>query len=220
MAGKSKRISCDENCKYKEVYQMYEAAYNSAWNEFSRQTGIIMMLSSFEIATGFLYFGTISKCDVGAGLILTIIALALIAFEVYLSAITLSMRMKSKRLLRKYRISLSNIAANKVTEHLYRIQAIEDVKNENDPVARKIRLHCIDDNGNEADICINLNESYWLDENNNNILSTGGVVSKLFFSDDGDKTGVILFFNDDGDKTGVIKYSINDKVVYAKESED
>lgn len=207
MAGKSKRISCDENCKYKEVYQMYEAAYNSAWNEFSRQTGIIMMLSSFEIATGFLYFGTISKCDVGAGLILTIIALALIAFEVYLSAITLSMRMKSKRLLRKYRISLSNIAANKVTEHLYRIQAIEDVKNENDPVARKIRLHCIDDNGNEADICINLNESYWLDENNNNILSTGGVVSKLFFSDD-------------GDKTGVIKYSINDKVVYAKESED
>lgn len=69
------------------------------------------------------------------------------------------------------------------------------------------KLDCIDDNGNETDICINLNESYWLDENNNNILSTGGVVSKLVFSNN-------------GDDTGVIKYSINDKIVYAKESED
>ena len=207
MAKKNKRTACDENCKYKEVYQIYEAAYNSVWNEFSFQTGIIMMLLSFVIVTGFLYFSTISKCDVGTGLILTIIAVALAAFEVYLSVITLSMRMKSKRLLRKYRISLSNIAANKVTEHLYRIQAIEDVKNENDPVARKVRLHCIDNNGNEIDICINPNKSCWLDENNNSILSTGSVVSKLFF-------------NDGGDDTGIIKYSINDKVVYAEESED
>lgn len=220
MAVKGNIADCDENCKYKEVYQICEAAYNSVWNEFGLQTGIIMMLLSFVIVTGFLYFSTISKCDVGAGLILTIIAVVLATFEIYLSVMTLSMRTKSKRLLRKYRISLSNIAANKVTEHLYRIQAIEDVKNENDPVARKIRLHCIDENGNEADICINLNESYWFDENNNNILSTGGVVSKLFFSDDGDKTGVILFFSDDGDDTGIIKYSINDKVVYTEESED
>lgn len=207
MIGKSNIADCDENCKYKEVYQIYKAAYNSVWNEFSFQTGILMMLLSFAIVTEFLYFSAISKCDIGEGSILTIIALALTAFEVHLSAIISSMRMKSKRLLRKYRISLSNIAANKVTEHLYRIQAIEDVKNENDPVARKIRLHCIDDNGNEADICINLNESYWLDENNNNILSTGGVVSKLVFSNN-------------GDDTGIIKYSINDKIVYAKKSED
>ena len=207
MIGKSNIADCDETCKYKEVYQIYKAAYNSAWNEFSFQTGIIMVLLSFVIVTDFLYFSTISKCDVGAGSILTIIAVVLATFEVYLSAITLSMRMKSKRLLRKYRISLSNIAANKVTEHLYRIQAIKDVKNENDFVARKIRLHCIDDNGNETDICINLNESYWLDENNNNILSTGGVVSKLVFSNN-------------GDDTGIIKYSINDKVVYTEESED
>lgn len=207
VAVKSKRVNYDESCKYKEVYQICEAAYNSAWNEFGLQTGILMMLLSFVIVTGFLYFSTISKCDVGAGLILTIIAVVLATFEVYLSAITLSMRMKSKRLLRKYRISLSNIAANKVTEHLYRIRAIEDVKNENDPVARKIRLHCIDDDGNEADICINPNERCWFDKNDNNILSTDGVVSKLFFSDD-------------GDEIGVIKYSINDKVIYAEESED
>ena len=207
VAVKSKRVNCDESCKYKEVYQICEAAYNSAWNEFGLQTGILMMLLSFVIVTGFLYFSTISKCDVGAGLILTIIAVVLATFEVYLSAITLSMRMKSKRLLRKYIISLSNIAANKVTEHLYRIRAIEDVKNENDPVARKIRLHCIDDDGNEADICINPNERCWFDKNDNNILSTDGVVSKLFFSDD-------------GDEIGVIKYSINDKVIYAEESED
>lgn len=70
------------------------------------------------------------------------------------------------------------------------------------------------------DVYIDPNKSYWLDENNNNILSTGGVVSKLFFSNDGDKTGVILFFSDDGDDTGIIKYSINDKVVYTEESED
>ena len=207
VAVKSKRVNYDESCKYKEVYQICEAAYNSAWNEFGLQTGILMMLLSFVIVTGFLYFSTISKCDVGAGLILTIIAVVLATFEVYLSAITLSMRMKSKRLLRKYRISLSNIAANKVTEHLYRIRAIEDVKNENDPVARKIRLHCIDDDGNEADICINPNERCWFNKNDNNILSTDGVVSKLFFSDD-------------GDEIGVIKYSINDKVIYAEESED
>lgn len=207
MAAKSKRVNCDESCKYKEVYQICEAAYNSAWNEFSLQTGILMMLLSFVIVTDFLYFSTISKCDVGAGLILTIIAVILATFEIYLSVITLSMRMKSKRLLRKYGISLSNIAANKVTEHLYRIQAIEDVKNENTPVVRKARLHCIDDNGNETDICINPNKSCWLDENNNSILSTGSVISKLFF-------------NDDGDDIGVIKYSINDKIVYAEESED
>ena len=40
-----------------------------------------------------------------------------------------------------------------------------------------------------------------------NILSTGGVVSKLVFSNN-------------GDDTGIIKYSINDKIVYAKKSED
>lgn len=207
MAVKSNIADCDENCKYKEVYQVYKAAYNSAWNEFSFQTGIIMMLLSFVIATGFLYFRTISECDVGAGLILTIIAVALATFEVYLSAITLSMRTKSKRLLRKYRISLLNIAANKVTEHLYRIQAIEDVGNENTSVARKVRLHCIDNNGNETDICINPNKSCWLDENNNSVLSVDGVILKLVFGNN-------------GDDTGIIKYSINDKVVYAEESED
>lgn len=207
MAKKSKRTSCDENCKYKEVYQIYEAAYNSAWNEFSRQTGITMMLSSFEIATGFLYFGTISECSVGAGLILTIIAVVLAVFEVRSSTIALSMRTKLKRLLRKYRIGLSNIAANKIAEHVYRIQAIEDIKNENDFIVRKTVLHCIDDNGNEADICVNPNKSCWFDDSDNNILNTDGVVSKLFFSDD-------------NDEAGIIKYSINNKIIYVEESED
>lgn len=207
MAKKSKRTSCDENCKYKEVYQIYEAAYNSAWNEFSRQTGITMMLSSFEIATGFLYFGTISECSVGAGLILTIIAVVLAVFEVRSSTIALSMRTKLKRLLRKYRIGLSNIAANKIAEHVYRIQAIEDIKNENDLIVRKTVLHCIDDNGNETDVYINPNESCWFDESDNNILSTNGIVSKLFFSDD-------------NDEAGIIKYYINNKIIYVEESED
>lgn len=209
MAKKSKRTSCDENCKYKEVYQIYEAAYNSAWNEFSRQTGITMMLSSFEIATGFLYFRTISECSVGTGLILTIIAVVLVVFEVRSSTIALSMRTKLKRLLRKYRIGLSNIAANKITEHLYRIQTIEDIKNENDLIVRKTVLHCVDDNGNEADICINPNKSCWFDKNHDNILSTDGVVSKLFLSDD-----------DETSETGVIKYTVNGKTAYVEEIDE
>lgn len=57
------------------------------------------------------------------------------------------------------------------------------------------------------DVYIDPNKNCWFDENNNSILSTGSVVSKLFF-------------NDGGDDTGIIKYSINDKVVYAEESED
>lgn len=205
--GKGKRVSCDENCKYEEVYQIYEAAYNSAWDEFSCQTGIIMILSSFEIVTGFLYFRIISECDVWTGSILTIMTMALVMFELDCIRLPLSMRMKSKRFLRKYRIGLSNIAANKITEHLYRIQTIEDIKNENDLIVRKTVLHCIDDNGNEADICINSNENCWFDDSDDNILSTDGVISKLSFSD-GD------------DETGIVKYSINDKVVYAEESED
>lgn len=51
MIGKSNIADCDETCKYKEVYQIYKAAYNSAWNEFSFQTGIIMVLLSFVIVT-------------------------------------------------------------------------------------------------------------------------------------------------------------------------
>ena len=46
-----------------------------------------------------------------------------------------------------------------------------------------------------------------LQENDNNILSIDGVISKLDFSNN-------------SDDTGVIKYSINDKIIYAEESED
>lgn len=68
-------------------------------------------------------------------------------------------------------------------------------------------MHCIDDSGNTMDVYIDQNKNCWFDENDNNILSIDGVISKLVFSNN-------------SDDTGVIKYSINDKVVYAKESED
>lgn len=68
-------------------------------------------------------------------------------------------------------------------------------------------MHCIDDSGNTMDVYIDPNKNCWFDENDNNILSIDGVISKLVFSNN-------------GDDTGVIKYSINDKIVYAKESED
>lgn len=70
-------------------------------------------------------------------------------------------------------------------------------------------LHCIDDSGNETDICINPNERCWFDENDNNILSADGVVSKLFFSDDGETC-----------ETGVIKYAVNGKTAYIEEMDE
>lgn len=108
---------------------------------------------------------------------------------------------KLRKLLKEIESCLSDIAANKITEYLYRILSVESIKD-----AEKTVLHCIDDNGNEADICISPNKSCWL-ENNNSVLSIDGVVSKLVFSNN-------------GDDTGVIKYFINDKIVYAEESEE
>lgn len=56
------------------------------------------------------------------------------------------------------------------------------------------------------DVYIDPNKSCWFDENDNNILSTDGIVSELLFSDDGETS-----------ETGVIKYTVNDKTVYIKE---
>lgn len=55
------------------------------------------------------------------------------------------------------------------------------------------------------DVYIDPNKSSWFDENDNNILSTDGIVSELFFSDDGETS-----------ESGVIKYTVNDKTVYIK----
>lgn len=96
--------------------------------------------------------------------------------------------------------------------NVYRIQSIEDIKNENIFTdegrlnKRESILHCIDDSGNTMDVYIDPNKSYWFDENDNNILSTDGIVSELLFSDDGETS-----------ETGVIKYTVNDKTVYIKE---
>lgn len=56
------------------------------------------------------------------------------------------------------------------------------------------------------DVYIDPNKSCWFDENDNNILSTDGIVSELLFSDDNEIS-----------ETGVIKYTVNDKAVYIKE---
>jgi hypothetical protein len=56
------------------------------------------------------------------------------------------------------------------------------------------------------DVYIDPNKSCWFDENDNNILSTDGIVSELLFSDDSEIS-----------ETGVIKYTVNDKAVYIKE---
>lgn len=56
------------------------------------------------------------------------------------------------------------------------------------------------------DVYIDPNKSCWFDENDNNILSTDGIVSELLFSDDGETS-----------ETGVIKYTVNDKTAYIEE---
>ena len=70
-------------------------------------------------------------------------------------------------------------------------------------------MHCIDDSGNTMDVYIDPNKSCWFDENDNNILSTDGIVSELLFSDDGEIS-----------ETGVIKYTVNDKTVYIEEMDE
>lgn len=217
MIGKSNIADCDENCKYEGLYETYKNVHDDVRNELISQTiTSVVTLSFIIVMVVWLLFCRIPgkyNDDINRALTVAIIsttAVGLIAF-----AMTLPIIAEGKRILKGCKISLSNIAANKITEHLYRIQSIEDIKNENIFTdkgrlnIRKSRLYCIDDNGNEADVYINPNESCWFDENDNNILSTDGVVSKLFFCDDGETS-----------ETGVMKYAVNGKTVYTEEMDE
>ena len=214
MAKKSKIAGCDKNCKYKEVYEMYKNAYDDVQNKLISQTiASVVTLSFIIVMVVWLLFCRIpGKYNDDSNRTLTVAIISTTAVGLITFAMTLPIIAEGKRILKGCKISLSNIAANKIAEHLYRIQSIEDIKNENIFTdkgrlnIRKSRLHCIDDSGNEADVYINPNESCWFDENDNNILSTDGVVSKLFFCDDGETS-----------ETGVIKYAVNDKTVYIEE---
>ena len=194
MTKKSKIAGCDKNCKYKEVYEMYKNAYDDVQNKLISQT-IVSVLTLFStifiVMVVWLLFCRIpGKYNDDINRILTVAIILTTAVGLIIFAMTLPIIAEGKRILKGCKLSLSNIAANKITEHLYRIQSIEDIKNENIFTdkgrlnIRKSRLHCIDDDGNTMDVYINPNESCWFDENNNNILSADGVVSKLFFSDD------------------------------------
>ena len=219
MTKKSKIAGCDKNCKYKEVYEMYKNAYDDVQNKLISQT-IVSVLTLFStiaiVMVGWLLFCRIpGKYNDDINRILTVAMILTTAVGLITFATTLPIIAEGKRILKGCKLSLSNIAANKITEHLYRIQSIEDIKNENIFTdkgrlnIRKSRLHCIDDDGNTMDVYINPNESCWFDENNNNILSADGVVSKLFFCDDGEIS-----------ETDVIKYTVNDKTVYVEEIDE
>lgn len=219
MTKKSKIAGCDKNCKYKEVYEMYKNAYDDVQNKLISQT-IVSVLTLFStiaiVMVVWLLFCRIpGKYNDDINRILTVAMILTTAVGLITFATTLPIIAEGKRILKGCKLSLSNIAANKITEHLYRIQSIEDIKNENIFTdkgrlnIRKSRLHCIDDDGNTMDVYINPNESCWFDENNNNILSADGVVSKLFFCDDGEIS-----------ETDVIKYTVNDKTVYVEEIDE
>ena len=219
MTKKSKIAGCDKNCKYKEVYEMYKNAYDDVQNKLISQT-IVSVLTLFStifiVMVVWLLFCRIpGKYNDDINRILTVAIILTTAVGLIIFAMTLPIIAEGKRILKGCKLSLSNIAANKITEHLYRIQSIEDIKNENIFTdkgrlnIRKSRLHCIDDDGNTMDVYINPNESCWFDENNNNILSADGVVSKLFFCDDGEIS-----------ETDVIKYTVNDKTVYVEEIDE
>ena len=219
MTKKSKIAGCDKNCKYKEVYEMYKNAYDDVQNKLISQT-IVSVLTLFStifiVMVVWLLFCRIpGKYNDDINRILTVAIILTTAVGLIIFATTLPIIAEGKRILKGCKISLSNIATNKIAEHLYRIQSIEDIKNENIFTdkgrlnIRKSRLHCIDDDGNTMDVYINPNESCWFDENNNNILSADGVVSKLFFCDDGEIS-----------ETDVIKYTVNDKTVYVEEIDE
>lgn len=213
MTKKSKIASCDENCKYKELYKMYKNTYDDIRKKFIFQTRetTLLLFAVMIIIIWLLYCRITGKYNDNSNRVLMIMTMIVVVTSLWLAAMALPIIAKGKRLLKGYKIRLSNIAANKIAEHVYRIQSIEDIKNENIFTdegrlnKRESILHCIDDSGNTMDVYIDPNKSRWFDENDNNILSTDGIVSELLFSDDGETS-----------ESGVIKYTVNDKTVYIK----
>lgn len=213
MTKKSKIASCDENCKYKELYKMYKNTYDDIRKKFIFQTRetTLLLFAVMIIVIWLLYCRITGKYNDNSNRVLMIMTMIVVVTSLWLAAMALPIIAKGKRLLKGYKIRLSNIAANKIAEHVYRIQSIEDIKNENIFTdegrlnKRESILHCIDDSGNTMDVYIDPNKSRWFDENDNNILSTDGIVSELLFSDDGETS-----------ESGVIKYTVNDKTVYIK----
>lgn len=212
MIGKSNIADCDENCKYEGLYEMYKNAHDDVRNELISQINVMVPLLFFltcMTAVCPLCCRITGKYNNDINRNLTIVIIVTIAMDLISFALILPTIVEGKRLLKGYKISLLNIAANKIAERLYRIQSIEDIKNENiftDKGRLNIRksiLHCIDDSGNTMDVYIDPNKKCWFDENDNNILSTDGIVSELLFSDDGETS-----------ETGVIKYTVNDKTAY------
>lgn len=214
MIGKSNIADCDENCKYEGLYEMYKNTYDDIRKKFISQISVTVPLLFF--LTGMIVWllccRITGKYNDISNRALMVMIMIVVVTDLWLAAMTLPIIAEGKRLLKRYKISLSNIAANKIAEHVYRIQSIEDIKNENIFTdegrlnKRESILHCIDDSGNTMDVYIDPNKSCWFDENDNNILSTDGIVSELLFSDDGETS-----------ETGAIKYTVNDKTVYIEE---
>lgn len=214
MIGKSNIADCDENCKYEGLYEMYKNTYDDIRKKFISQISVTVPLLFF--LTGMIVWllccRITGKYNDISNRALMVMIMIVVVTDLWLAAMTLPIIAEGKRLLKRYKISLSNIAANKIAEYVYRIQSIEDIKNENIFTdegrlnKRESILHCIDDSGNTMDVYIDPNKSCWFDENDNNILSTDGIVSELLFSDDGETSG-----------TGAIKYTVNDKTVYIEE---
>lgn len=214
MIGKSNIADCDENCKYEGLYEMYKNTYDDIRKKFISQISVTVPLLFF--LTGMIVWllccRITGKYNDISNRALMVMIMIVVVTDLWLAAMTLPIIAEGKRLLKRYKISLSNIAANKIAEYVYRIQSIEDIKNENIFTdegrlnKRESILHCIDDSGNTMDVYIEPNKSCWFDENDNNILSTDGIVSELLFSDDGETS-----------ETGAIKYTVNDKTVYIEE---
>lgn len=214
MIGKSNIADCDENCKYEGLYEMYKNIYDDIRKKFISQISVTVPLLFF--LTGMIVWllccRITGKYNDISNRALMVMIMIVVVTDLRLAAMTLPIIAEGKRLLKRYKISLSNIAANKIAEYVYRIQSIEDIKNENIFTdegrlnKRESILHCIDDSGNTMDVYIDPNKSCWFDENDNNILSTDGIVSELLFSDDGETS-----------ETGAIKYTVNDKTVYIEE---
>lgn len=128
---KSNIVDCDENCKYEGLYEMYKNTYDDVRNELISQINVMVPLLFFLTcitAVCPLCCMITGKYNNDINRNLTIVIIVTIAMDLISFALILPTIVKGKRFLKECKISLSNIAANKIAEHVYRIQSIEDIK--------------------------------------------------------------------------------------------
>ena len=121
MIGKSNIADCDENCKYEGLYEMYKNIYDDIRKKFISQISVTVPLLFF--LTGMIVWllccRITGKYNDISNRALMVMIMIVVVTDLRLAAMTLPIIAEGKRLLKRYKISLSNIAANKIAEYVY-----------------------------------------------------------------------------------------------------